>query len=63
MSQRYKKTPSEILNITDQYTAYCLDEACAIIAGKIDNEEEPMFEVHYNSFSELYKKALDTGRR
>ena len=63
MSQRYHKTPAELLGITDQYTAYCLNEACAIIAGKIDNKEEPCFEVHYSSFSELYKRALDTERR
>lgn len=62
MAQRYGKTPAEVLSIHDEYTAYCLNEACAIIAGKIDQKEEPCFEVHYSSFSELYKNALSTGR-
>lgn len=61
MSQRYKKTPSEILGITDSYTAFCLDEACHIVACKIDNEEEPIFEVHYKSFSEMYDEILKKG--
>ena len=58
MSQRYRKTPAELLSITDEYTAYCLNEACAIIASKIDDKEEPMFETKYKSFSDLYADAL-----
>ena len=31
MSKHYSKRPSEILGITDTYTAYCLDEAAALL--------------------------------
>lgn len=61
MAQRYGKTPAEILFIKDEYTAYCLNEACAIIASKIDNKEEPFFEVKYKSFTELYADTLRKG--
>ena len=43
MSRLYHSRPSEILGIDDEYTAYCLDEACALIISKIDNDEEPNF--------------------
>ena len=43
MSQLYHSRPSKILGIDDEYTAYCLDEACALIISKIDNDEEPKF--------------------
>lgn len=54
MSKRYKKLPSEILKIEDAYTAYCFDEACALIMQKIDDGEEIKFKKHYGSFSEMY---------
>lgn len=59
MSQRYRKTPAEILGVTDSYTAFCLNEACHIIACKLDNKEEPVFETKYTSFTELYKSVLN----
>ena len=43
MSRLYHSRPSKILGIGDEYTAYCLDEACALIISKIDNDEEPKF--------------------
>lgn len=63
MSKIYKKRPSEILNIKDEYTSYCFDEACAIILNKMNNKEKPIFPVkgnniesiHYNSASQLYE--------
>ena len=44
MSRLYHSRPSKILGIDDEYTAYCLDEACALIISKIDNDEEPKFD-------------------
>lgn len=61
MAQRYGKTPAEILRIEDPYTAYCFDEACAVIASKMDEGEKPNFVVHYRSASELYSKILNGG--
>ena len=40
MSRLYHSRPSKILGIDDEYTAYCLDEACALIISKIDNDED-----------------------
>lgn len=54
MSNIYKCRPSSLLHIEDEYTSYCLDEACAYIMRKIENGEEPNFAVHYSSFSDLY---------
>ena len=41
MSQLYNQRPSEILNIYDEYVAYCLDEACAYIAIMMRDGNEP----------------------
>lgn len=61
MSQRYKKTPSELLSIDDAYTAYCLNEACAYIMGMLDKGEEPIFSRSCHSFSELYAPYVNGG--
>lgn len=36
--------PSDLLDIGDPYTAFCLDEACALIANKIIEGEKPIIE-------------------
>lgn len=56
MSKMYKERPSKILEISDAYTAFCLDEACAFIINKLENEEEPKFVVSYSKPSDLYEK-------
>lgn len=53
--QRYKRLPSELMHISDPYTAYCFDEACALIINKLDAGEEMTFKTHYTSFTELYR--------
>ena len=50
----YNCRPSEIMAIDDSYTAYCLDEACALITAKMKSGEEPRFHVEYKSLKELY---------
>ena len=54
MSKQYSKLPSEILSIEDEYTSYCLNEACAYIHAKMEQGETPKFQKKYSSFSELY---------
>ncbi len=54
MSQMYRCRPSEILHIDDEYTAFCLDEACVVIRAKLDNKEQPTFKKEYSNFSQLY---------
>lgn len=56
MVQRYQRTPSELLAIEDEYTSYCLDEACAYIMSRLDAGEEMAFTTRYSSFSEMYSK-------
>lgn len=62
MSQRYNERPSVLLGIDDEYSAYCFDEACALIMTHLDNKEEPTFAQKnkpghkYTSFSDLYAK-------
>lgn len=40
MSMRYKVRPSEIMGISDPYTAFCFDEACYFIEVKIKDMKE-----------------------
>lgn len=35
MSVEFNARPSEIMGVQDSYTAYCFDEACMYIRGKI----------------------------
>lgn len=68
MSKRYNQLPSEIMHITDDYIAFCFDEACSEILARMDSGEVPMWnedieeegerenvEVHYSSFKDMYK--------
>lgn len=50
----YRCRPSTLLDISDPYTAYCFDEACAYITSKKENGEEPVFKTKFSSFKELY---------
>lgn len=54
--QRYKRLPSELMHISDPYTAYCFDEACGFIMAKLDAGEEMVVKTHYNSFTDLYRQ-------
>ena len=58
MTQRYGKTPSEILHIEEAYDAYCLDEACAYIMAELDSGKTLYESKHYRSASEMYKSIL-----
>lgn len=52
----YECRPSELLDIEDAYTAYCLDEACALIVTKMQQGETPHFKKEYKSFRDIYKQ-------
>lgn len=43
IAKRFKRLPSEILNIEDEYTAFCFDEACTFILSKLEDGETPMY--------------------
>ena len=61
LTQRYRRTPSEILHIEEPYDAYCLDEACAWVMSELDSGEKFYVNKHFKSASELYK-SITTGR-
>lgn len=52
--------PSEVMGIDDVYTAFCFDEACALINTKLQNGDEPIFKnedkVTYSKPSDVYSK-------
>ena len=52
--------PSQIMGIDDVYTAFCFDEACALIVTKLQDKEIPIIkeesEVNYTKPSDVYKK-------
>ena len=54
MSKRYNKLPSELMSIEDEYTTYCLNEACALIFSELEAGKEILFKKQYSSFSQLY---------
>lgn len=64
MSRLYNCRPSDVINIEDEYTAYCFNEACALIIIRMQNGEKPEYgknrfekneKTHYTNFSDLYK--------
>lgn len=55
MSKLYSKLPSDLLGIEDEYTGFCLNEACMYIQVKMNNGENPRFHKHYKSFADLYQ--------
>lgn len=54
MSKRYNLRPSLLLNIEDEYTAFCFDEACAYVMARLDKGDEIIREKHYSTLSEMY---------
>ena len=43
MARKYRCRPSEVLGIEDDYTAYCIDEACVYILGCMEEGKRPFF--------------------
>ena len=62
MSRLYHSRPSKILGIDDEYTAYCLDEACAFIISKIDNETMSTKLVKNNQAKKKESKKVEKKR-
>lgn len=52
----YNRRPSEFFDLKDdEYTAYCLDEACAYISLQIKDGKEPRFEKKVKSLKDFYR--------
>ncbi|EQB3101460.1 hypothetical protein ACYIU4_002823 [Clostridium botulinum] len=41
ISKQYRQRPSEIIGLTNDYEAFCFDEACSYIISKIQDEDAP----------------------
>jgi hypothetical protein len=55
VASKYGCRPSTLLDLSDPYTTYCFDEACAYILSRIEEGDTPVFKVHYKSFADMYK--------
>ncbi|WPC42964.1 hypothetical protein [Clostridium sp. JS66] len=46
MAKQFNKCPSEIIGLTNDYEAFCFDEACTYIIGEMSKEDakQPKFE-------------------
>lgn len=46
MSKHFNQRPSQIINLTNEYEAFCFDEACSYILNELSKEDgkEPNFE-------------------
>lgn len=60
VAKSYDCRPSSFFKDMDEYTAYCFDEACALIAIKMQDGEKPSFEKkvkgHFKNFSDYYSQ-------
>ena len=61
LAKKFSKLPSDVLNIKNSYTAYCLDEASLILINAIENGEKIYYnqkteQKHYSSFSDFYNQ-------
>ena len=68
-SIRFKKLPSEIARIQDEYTAFCFDEACDYIISQLEQEKKPRWREEQitkqekrNSNLQLAEKLRREGR-
>lgn len=59
MSKRYKQRPSQIIGVTDEYTAYCFDEACLYIWNMMEDGKEPKFKKVDNKLKQRYSRPSD----
>lgn len=65
MAKQFNCLPSVILNIDDEYTAYCFNEACANLMMRLKADEKPVYREQkkenenkrnsYSNFSNFYE--------
>nr|DAO59098.1 MAG TPA: hypothetical protein [Caudoviricetes sp.] len=56
MAQDWDQRPSKILNIEEEYAAYCFDQACSYILGELKDGKTPTFYTKHSSFTDIYKQ-------
>lgn len=58
-ANKYKKLPSEILRIDEEYIAFCFDEACMYISNEIEQGGKPKWKDEELTTEEVREKAFD----
>ncbi|MBU3195644.1 hypothetical protein [Clostridium algidicarnis] len=54
----YQKRPSELLSVTDEYVAYCLDEAITEFIMRTEKGEKPRFKTEKDKRNKSYNPGL-----
>lgn len=61
MSKEYNQKPSQIINLENDYIAYCFDEACVYLLAHLKDGKQLHFDgdenkqmKHFKSISEYY---------
>lgn len=62
-ANRYKKLPSEIAKIEDEYTAFCFDEACMYISNEIEKGNTPKWADDVDTLEDSRYKASSLAER
>lgn len=70
-AKEFKKLPSEILFIEDEYVAYCFNEACFYLMMRLKNGDKPNYrkfeeqerlskqgKTSYSNFKDFYKNYI-----
>ena len=65
IAKRFSQLPSSVINVEDEYTAFCFNEACMLIMSEIESGKEPIWiedrtkenekPKEYNSMEDFYK--------
>jgi molybdopterin synthase catalytic subunit len=57
--------PSELMDISDAYTAFCFDEACAYILKELKDGKEPIFKKESSNDSDngIYRRPSDLYKK
>lgn len=63
IARQYNCLPSSVVGIEDNYTAFCFNEACSYIRQRMDNGDEPIYQIdeeqnkmNYSCASEFFKQ-------
>lgn len=62
-ANRFKKLPSEIAFITDEYVAFCFNEACDYIISQLEQEKKPIWREDVKTKEEKRKNNLLLAER
>lgn len=59
----FKRLPSEIARIYDEYTAFCFDEACEYIISQLQQEKNPKWKEDYNTKEKIRNDNLQLAEK